>query len=320
MRVRIHFHGLVLFWFPGSGEPDEGKLVAELISDPRRNQQQGRPHEHRPSVQEITPARGLRDLTPNGLNDGARVDIRVQGGPAVSSSRSFDQYVPRLSRLVQQGSTDAIRNLRPAGRDPAYVRNTIVVDRGQIRVKDVVIWDAGGFPLAGGNANGDLPSLPPRLKFLGCEVEGHMANECVIDIPDVDQLNIDSSGPKSLKEQYRADDHRPNRPGGNDAVEILITNYEPPRGRPTPWGMDFQWLFAAAGYPAVPLPTTEFNPFMDFARQYNSDLFDEDWQELMRKTLEGRPFPYIPQADPFIRLTPINDIDSRPVCVPASGP
>jgi hypothetical protein len=321
VRIRIHFRGLVVFWFPEDGA-DAGKLVAELISDPRRLQRPGRPHEHRAEIQEITAKGGVRNIPPNGVDEG-RIDITVRGPklvPPVTRSASFDQYVPRLSEVLAAGTTDAIRQLPRGVRDMNYVRNTVVVDRGQIRVKDVVIWDAGGFPLNGGAPDGILPSLPTVLKFLGSEKEGHMANECVIDIPDVAHLSL--RGPR-LKEDYDEADHRPNRPGGNDAVELLITNYEAPRGRPTPWGMDFQWLFATAGYPVTALPTDEFAAFQTFATRFEPNLFDEDWLELMNRGQDGRPFPYIAEErNPFVvrqSMRPLNDIDSRPVCVPAIG-
>ena len=318
MRVRIHFRGLVLFRFPKSGN-DAGKLVAELISDPKRKKQPGGPHAHRAEIQAIT-ASGEGSHGPKRMFDKARVDMMITGGDPVSRSPSFKQYVPKLADLVARGTTDHVLRLRKGDPDSNFVRNTIVVDRGQIRVKDVVIWDAGGFSLDGENGDGVLPSVPTKLKFLGSRVSGHMANECVVDLPDVENLTIDSPDQPNLHQDYPAAAHGAKDKRGFDTVEILITNYEPQRAKPTPWGMDFQWLFAAAGYNTADLTgDNEFREFMKFAEQYHKELFDEDWRELMERGPFGRPFPYVASENLFSRFTPINDIDSRPVCVPGDG-
>jgi hypothetical protein len=246
--------------------------------------------------------------------------MTLTGGDPVSRSRSFRDYVPRLSDLVARGTTPDVRGLHKGPPDPKYVRNTIAINQGQIRVKDVVTWDGGSFALNGRNGNGVIPSVPTELKFLGCDVTGHMANECVVDLPDVKNLTIDSPAQANLHQDYPAATHGAKHGRGFDAVEILITNYEPQRAKPTPWGMDFQWLFAAAGYDTADLTVDdEFRRFTDFAVKYHTELFQEDWEQLMNEKPFGRPFPYVANESFFSRFSPINDIDSRPVCVPGDG-
>jgi hypothetical protein len=161
------------------------------------------------------------------------------------------------------------------------------------------------------------------LKFMGCDVVGHMANQVVVDLPKASGLTITSPDQPGIpKDRVAAANHiaaakPPNRPVAYDSVEVLITNYEPQRAKPAPWGLDFQWLFAAAGYGEADLSSQEFEDFVHFATRFDCDLLDEDWKELLPHGPVALPFPYIAGAKPLTQLTPINDVDSRPVCVPA---
>lgn len=316
MAVRIFFRGLVLFHLPKEGAP--GKIVAELISDPRRSTQPGpgggRPHDHRAEIQVVT-ATGVQNAAPQGLNAGAHVDLTIPGAKSVRRSRSFRRYVPKLANLVAQATNPEIPNVPRSDRDPRYVRNTITIDRGTIRARSLVTWDAGGFLLPGqAGGVGDAPAAPATLKFMGCDVSGHMANECVVDIPDADSFDLSSPNQPGLNKPYKAPP--PNRPAAFDSIDVLITNYEPQRRKPSPWGMDFQWLFAAAGYGEVDLNGDEFRRFVDRALRFDSALFWEDWEELLEGTI-GMPFPYITGEDALTSVASIaTDIDARPVCVP----
>jgi len=210
-------------------------------------------------------------------------------------------------------------------------------------VRNVVIWDASGFPLVAG-PNGTLPATAAPLKFVESEVQGHMANECVVEILDADSVNIskfedldpkreqDLTGRVPIPGQSVNGTHRP--PGsGNpitspNTIEILINNYEYQRIKPTPWGLDFQWLFLRAGYPLVNLSGTEFTNLDTFGRTGyepgvppNQTLWKQDRDDLLPNEAEGLPFPYAirSQLTPLTKLPPRlppTEIDARPVCVP----
>jgi hypothetical protein len=299
--VRVYFRGLILFRFPTKGD-DAGKLVAELITAPLAGKQPPA-HDHEPEILVVTG--GARPVPAN-LQRGTTVAIDAAGARGVQRSQSFIDHVPRLSRLAAK-TTPHLKRGTP---NPRYVRNTVIINRGVARVKDVVIWDAGGFPLTG--AVGGLPSTAAEVKFMACNSEGHAANECVVDIPDASEVEISGTEP-SLKGRFRSIGRR-NQHGSANTVEIMVRNYEIQREKPVPWGLDFQWLFLRAGYIPINLAGAEFTSFDAFATRYDAGLYGEDRAELLPGT-EGLPFPYVRESA-LTRLRPLTDIDSRPVCVP----
>ena len=162
MPVRIFFRGLVLFRFPTQGD-DAGKLVAELITEPTGPSGPPGPHHHQTEIQILT---GVRHVPPTPLPHGRRIDITVPGKGAVSRSRSFEAHVPKLSELAGG---------RPRGsQNRDFVRNTITVNRGVIRVRNLVTWDSGGFPIAG-NA-GETAAHIYGLKVLSRQIEDRPDN------------------------------------------------------------------------------------------------------------------------------------------------
>jgi len=309
--VRIYFRGLVLFSFPDSGK-EKGKLIAELIS------------ERTPIGKEPSPGRNAHDaeiqileggnkgqLVPKTIAHRATVRMDIPDGVGVTPAPSFDAHVPSLAQLASKA------NLPEVKPDPAYVRNTIIVNRGIIRVKDVVVWDAGGFPLTG--KMGDVASSPAEVKFMACDSQGHAANECVLEVPDDDADTVVISGTDpALKGRFKSV-RRGNHRTQENTLEIRISNYEFQRRYPVPWGMDFQWLFARAGYGRIPLPAGEFNAFDAFGTAYDKarggHLYAEDRATLL-PTAEGLPFPYLTLNNPLTVLKPLTEIESRPVCVP----
>jgi hypothetical protein len=236
--------------------------------------------------------------------------------------------VPKLSHLASR--TPGLTRLDP---DNSYVHNTITIDRGILRVKEMVTWDEGGYPLPTRTSHNDptwkrgtlgaLPTTPAKLKFVGCDVEGHMANECVVEIPDATGVEL-STGPGEHRRFHAI--HQFNHLTALDTVDVRITNYPVQRAKPVPWGADFQLALIAAGYSSVELrDDPNFREFLAFAEEYDPALSREDRQALLEGpgNTRGRPFPYIVPIDPFARLSklrparPLTDLDSRPVCVPA---
>jgi hypothetical protein len=340
--VRIFFRGLILFRFPTSGA-DAGKIVAELISD-RTVGGQTPPHRHHHQA-EIRILSSAGHIGPKPIVLDSRIDITAPPGAPnhpIVRSQSWIDHVPRLRDIVGRSKYSGIT----AGTNPTgnrFLHSTVVINGGLLRVRNVVIWDASGFPLVTA-PNGALPATAAQLKFMESGVLGHMANECVVEIAEADSVSINGYRDVDPKTE-QALTGRPPVPGqkvnanfrpsgsGNpitapDTVEILINNYEHQRVKPTPWGLDFQWLFLRAGYPLVDLSGGEFNALDTFGNNgYEpgvppaQTLWKQDRNDLLPNQAEGLPFPYVIRD----KLTPLTalparlppaEIDARPVCVP----
>jgi hypothetical protein len=329
---------LVLFQFR---KIDQGanKLFAFLVTDPTTmpggspgHPKPGIPpglNDHEAEIQVVT-GEDAKQLLPRGLRHRARIDITIPGPDGVVPSRSYDDHVPKLAQLASK-TTPPLQKVKPPADNPLppnpepadrllnwhYIRNVITVNRGRLRVKDVVIWDEGGFPIGGNAAGvGALPATAAEVKFLGTGVSGHAANECVLEIPDTDIVDIESPEHPEIDGIYRSVRRR-NQRAQSGTTDILIRNYEYQREKPVPWGLDFQWVFAAAGYGTVNLGP-ELDIFDRIGTDYDPDLHAEDRNSLLPGS-DGRPFPYIVGGDRLTRLKPLTDIDSRPVCVPGDG-
>jgi hypothetical protein len=334
--VRIFFRGLVLFSAPNDGEP--GRIVAELISDGGvKDQKPPHPHHHQAEIQILT---GNGPVGPKPIVRGSTIAIRApadaKDNNVVRRSPSWENFVPKLANVLRQDRTRT--------KDDNYLHSTVVINGGMLRVRNVVIWDQSGFPLEPGVLNGTGPATPAELKFLGSDVRGHMANECVVEILEANTVAIEGYKEMKEEEETRLTGRKPDKdPGrsvnaghevrgeGNpftspDTVEILINNYEHQRLSPTPWGMDFQWLFRRAGYSPINLSGGEFNDLRDFVADFGQPNqegkrpWQEDLDTLLPDPGSGFPFPYIIRNG----LTPLKplgrststEIDSRPVCVP----
>ena len=342
MPVRVFFRGLVLFRFPTAGN-FANRLVAELISEPDNRPPNAKvpkgQDDHQAEIQVATGEdveellnnkKDIHHIVPRRLDRGADVLIDIspsatptadpRHGATISRAASFDAHVPKLSRLA--GMT-AQQMGPPAGDDRRYLRNRIIVNRGQIRVKDVVIWDGGGFPLAG--APGAIPSPPAHIKFMGVAVEGNAANECVVEAEGTDIVEVTCHEQPRLNRKYESTRNR-NQRAQEGTTDILIRNYEYQRAKPVPWGLDFQWLFARLGYRPVNLESAdngeELRAFRRDGDAFDPALFRNDSDSLL-PTRDGYPFPYVWFKVPYRELrrihpsnTPATDIDSRPVCVP----
>jgi hypothetical protein len=305
----------VLFSFPATGK-EKGKLIAELISEPTPSAKQTPPRGRNAHEAEIQILEGgtKGQLVPKGIAYRATVRIDVPGQPGVTKSASFDAHVPKIAQLAAKA------NLPQGNPDSDYIRNTIIVNRGLIRVKDVVVWDAGGFPLTGNL--GDIASSPAEVSFMACNTGGHAANECVLEVPDPDVDSVVISGTDPALNGTFKSVRRPSHRTQENTLELRISNYEFQRAYPVPWGLDFQWLFARAGYGPIILPAGELGNFIAFGTNYDKarggKLFADDRATLLPAN-EGRPFPYLKLANPLTVLKPLTEIESRPVCVPGEG-
>ena len=329
MPVRIIFRGLMLFQIPETG-PNANKLVAYLINDAAfEGASPGHPHDHDAEIQILTGAENGNALLPKVLKREATLNIVApRGRKGVRARRSFSDHLPDLGTIFAN-ATQAVRDAGRGAPNRGLVQNVVTVDGGIVRVKDVVGWDEGGFPLAGdpdGVLLGERATAPAPVRFAGSRVRGHIASEVVVEIDATgvklecdhdNRFNIPATG---SEKPY--DPHLPAR-----TVEILITNFERPGDKPTPWGLDFQWLFQAAGYNAADLSGDEFDAWVSAGTAYDERLFKRERTMFLAgdpgKETIGRPFPFIDGSssltplNPLTPPTPLTNIRNILVCVMA---
>jgi hypothetical protein len=322
--VRIVFRGLMLFTFPQDG-PNAGKFVASLINPAAGGTKRGvtkpsrrGPRDHRAEIQIMNGASPNDGFIPKVLNPGVNVDISITGGPPLRRTESFDAHVPNLETIIENG----IPAVRKAGRDGPpgdLIQNVVTVDRGLIRVKDVMAWDEGGFPLGGGRANGSRASAPVLVSFVGSSVEGHMASEVIIEADEAVEVVL-TSGKKDDKElngPRRGVSQPSHRHVPPNAVEILVTNYEPPSNKPSAWGLDFQWLFETIGYNVADLSSEgRFNDWVTVGTQYDPALFAAERAAMLEgpNNTNGQPFPFVSSTASITPLKPLASPRNPPVC------
>ena len=258
-------------------------------------------------------AEKVKALAPKGLTRHTRVEITVPGYDRRSRVRrapSFWNHVPSIARLADMRDSD-LKLITP---DDRFVRNTVVVNGGTVRVNDVVGWDTG-FPLESDVK--DAPSAPAEIKFMGVDFRGHAANECVVEFPDATRGVKIESDEMDLGEHYVPVTRR-SQLAPEKTVEVKFQNYEVQRDKPVPWGMDFQLMFARLGYggldPAI-LTGEEMRNFEQAARNAGfGKHFDEDTATLLRGGAWW-PFPYIVSNASLTPLSPLTGTQSRPRCV-----
>jgi len=300
----------MLFQIPEAG-PNAGKLVAYVVNHPTfggGSNAPGHVHDHKTLVQILTGEEKGPDLVAKEIAHNATFDISVEGPKGVYPSASFDQHIPDLGDVIAK-ATPAIKNAARGGLDRTFIQNVVTVDRGIVRAKDVTTWDQGGYPLSG-NADemGVRAPSPAIVKFMGSDVQGHMATEVVVEISDAEQVQLKSDHDSRFNglKKGSANPSYPNIPART--VEILISSYESPGAKPTPWGLDFQWLFQAAGYGAADLAGSEFTAWVEAGRGYDANLFDAERTAFFgAQGTIGRPFPYIESADSLMPLEPLTN-------------
>ena len=237
-----------------------------------------------------------------------RVEISIPGKPAgVRRSRSFYEHVPKIARLADMTTPP----LALGDEDDSYVRTTVVVNRGTLRVTDVVIWDTS-YTL--GATALDTPSAPAEIKFMGVNVSGHAATACVLEVRDTDAVTIHWPGKADIARGFQSTRAR-NQLAPERTTKVMVRNFEYQRTSPVPWGLDFQWLFARLGYGTVDLGD-ELRAFKRMARGNKTlqPLLRDDLKSLIRGA-KGRPFPYIVSNASLTPLSPLTGTQSRPLCI-----
>lgn len=328
MPVRIIFRGLMLFQIPDAG-PNANKLVAFPINKPilpggARPEKHAHNHNHRTEIQILTGAEKGTDLLGNFITPGATLDVIAAATKGVDPRLSYRQHIPDSAAIIDN-ATDAIKAAGRGAPNTKLIQNRITVDRGIVRARNVTTWDQGGhpYPLNGvRDAIGAQADLLAVLKFMGSRVEGHVATDVVVEI-DVDSVELQCDHDNRFRGPRRgsANPSDPHMPPGT--VEILVTNFEPVTATPIPWGLDFQWLFEAAGYNEADLAGDEFEAWVNAGRAYNAELFDEERTMFFGPDgTMGRPFPYLRSAadlTPLRPLTrPLNVYACKGLAAPAS--
>jgi hypothetical protein len=317
--VRIVLQGLMLFQLKEFA-PSQEKLFVFLINKPKFGGGGGAastgPHHHHTGEIQIL-AGGHAAPTP--LNRGFDVDISVLGEKGVTASPSFHRHVPELGALIEKG-TEAVREAGFGDPNGTLIANMVTIDGGTLRVSEVITWDNGGFPLSGDRGDvGAVPGSHARMNFVGSDFEGHMASEVVVEI-DADEVELTckkAPNDKQLNGKKRGSG-RPNHEVPPNTCEIIIRNYEDVSEKPTPWGLDFQWLIEAAGYRDANLTGQQFDQWVGSGSKYDSKLFDEEYRAFLGNPANpprGRPFPYIQSEGSLTPLTPLHDKRNPPACV-----
>jgi len=225
-----------------------------------------------------------------------------------------------LAKIASKSAEQSSLTYLNAGRgnpNTRLIQNVITVDRGIARVKNVTDWDEEGYPLSGNRADrGQRPGSPVLVKFMGCNVRGHVASEVVIEIDKADEVELKTARGHPLNGRRRGTS-RPNHRVPQGTVEVLVTNYEFRREGPVAWGLDYQWLFETVGYRAAELGGAEFERWRVFATAYDSDSFESETALLLEGANHtvGRPFPYIESVESLSPLQPLADQYNPPVCL-----
>ena len=332
MPVRIIFRGLVLFQVK---EGAEGTVVAKLVGDKRTapavagevrpptptphgghgiasgtvTHEHLGPHDHEAELHAFSIERDVASDKEKDKVDfvglGTRnIKITFDNGKAypVSRAASYDAYCPKLSDIMGNltgNSNDPPRHTNKAVMD-SFVRNTVTVHGGTIRVREVVSWDGGAFPLPDERSAGVTVDTPAEVKFVGSTARDFMASECVIDVEEAESASIAGSGARRLRNPLRGSATHNSLRIPPKYIEILITNFPPQRANALPWSAHFRWLFEAAGYRPIRLRNEDFAPFEAFARDYDNGAVDDDMPLL--KGQDGE-FP-IPWVNEVFALSP----------------
>jgi len=299
MRSTIYFTGSTIFTFSRKDAkdavPDEnlGILTAWLISNPDHEHAGNSLHTHTPKYAVIG-----RDVGGGSAQIGLKrtidYDIRIEDvcydPTGVVVDGSFLDYVPCLGNL-RPDVQDLIEN-------PRYIKRKVVIPHGRIRAGAIISWDWHG-------------KLPARVAYMGTRYGGFATNEVIVDIGDDDDIDADDNdcylriapGNGDDRQDKREERFWPSVKGAPSSdmidpnrVEVSISNLPARRRRPVFWGLHFQDLFRAAGYPALDYADTpQYQSFEAAALAYD----DYEWTNDLKMGKPDQPFPFIinPRAD-----------------------
>jgi hypothetical protein len=211
-----------------------------------------------------------------------RIELPGHNAPAgVTVHQSFLDYVPRLGDLNRE---------TPGPRREQFITRRIIIPSGTIRTREFIAWDWHG-------------NTPIPVAYMNTNFVGFGANEVIVDIGDDSDignhdtnryLSVTGHGvndelwPITKRDEFHADT-------AVNTVELLITNLTARRRRPVFWGLHYQLLFNAAGFPDGTGygNTPQFQAFERAALQYDPD----EWQADSRLMKLEHPFPFLTDID-----------------------
>lgn len=307
MRARIIFRGLTLFIGKNltkgvvTGGFNMGTLTAYLISDPHHATMP--PHNHKPYWGLIgrdhdKPTGPGRAETKKSVPPVTTIQLMGYGDPTgVTALESFLDYVPCLSEL-HWGRSTGIQN--------SFITKTIVIPSGTIRARNFITWDWHG-------------NTPSEVAYMDTNFRGFGTNEVVVDIAgddlDINDYEKDNDKYLSVTGEGLNEKLWPRTKGAAtdedmdpNTVEIVFTNLPARRRRALPWGIHFETLLDAAGYPRrldnagnqTYLNTAQYNAFVAAAMNYDP----YEWQSDFNEMGIGQPFPFFinPKKDRLAKL------------------
>jgi hypothetical protein len=248
------------------------------------------------------------------MKPGENFDVKIDSGEFVKRDESYKVLCPSLREIAKSAGLERQEDEELKAK---FVRNTVTINRGTIRVRDVVSWDSGAPELGEHRQQGINSSVP--VTFIGSDITRNVASECVIDIRDAPSVMIG-------EKEYRGSEI-PSVHVAPNMVEILITNFAPQRAKPLPWSLHYRWVFEAAGYTARILRRDDLDKFDRAVAGYDESTLRAEKAMFLHEEANGEkvglPFPYIDLNNRLLaRATPTGpapammmaDPWDRPLC------
>jgi hypothetical protein len=244
------------------------------------------------------------------LDKGEHIDIQIdqRNKNYVETELSYDKFMPKLRKIADKIGLPPSEKL-----NPDFISNTVTINRGVVRVREVGDWDAGSIMIPDEfrlPQDSEAVFQPAKVRFLNANVFGYVATECVVDVKDANSVTIGQGC--QLKGTYTGH-AEPSLRAAEDTVEILITNYAPQQRIALPWTLHYRWMFEAAGYGTpIKLGGSELRELADFGEAYDRETWICEREMFLGPDGEtGYPFPYRTPDMWRVRLGEL-DYSSRP--------
>jgi hypothetical protein len=279
---------------------DEGKasgvITAKLLNGPAvathdQSDASHLSHRHQGYIQVFTGPGDYADPKALKTKD---IGVAVLGDEFVMRDQSYHDHCPNISAIAKAANLG-----ESSGPNERFVSHTITINRGRIRARDLVFWDGGAAQPV--ETDACTAYRPAEVKFMGADVKGFVATECVVEVEEANSVQLSGSGYADLDRRHTGSAIA-SRGVPEGTVEILITNYAPRRKRALPWAMHYRWMFEAAGYRLpMELPRHEIETLMKIGERYDADALANDLSTFAHDGM-GYPFPYIDPATALVEL------------------
>jgi len=246
-------------------------------------------HKHQGEIQIFDGTNDTAGLV--ALADGQNIDIVLdaENRNYVRTELSYDKFMPKLGKIAANA-----KMAEPGNFNSNFVSNTVTINRGVVRVREVGDWDAGSITIPAnyrGEEDRDAVYQPAKVRFLKANVFGYVATECVVDVEDAKSVTIAEPGKHG---RTYTGNPQASRRAAVDTVEVLITNYAPQQSIALPWTLHYRWMFEAAGYGRpIDLSGPELEQLAFFGQDYDLETWVcESEMFLGSDGKTGYPFPY----------------------------